>query len=163
MLAVKIFLSHSIRDREWCEWLKASAQEMGITAYLSEHDPAPGRNLADKIKNAIDTSDAVVVLLTDNSVDAPYVNQEIGYALKGDKLIIPLVQPGIPHERLAMLQGVEYIPFDFEAPHEGQLQLRIALNRLVRQQALQRAQKDQTETVLLVLACVALVFLTLES
>lgn len=160
---VKIFLSHSIRDREWCEWLKASAQEMGIAAYLAEHHPAPGRNLADKIKKAIDASEAIVVLITDNSVDAPYVNQEIGYALKADKLIIPLVQPGIPLEKLAMLQGVEFIPFDFESPHEGHAQLRLALQRLVHRQRLQKAAKDQTETVLLVLACVALVFLTLES
>jgi TIR domain len=66
-----------------------AAGELGIKPYLAEHDVRPGENLADKIKPAIDASAAVVVLISDNSVAAQYVNQEIGYALKADKLIIP--------------------------------------------------------------------------
>lgn len=33
--------------------------------------------------DAIDASEAVVVLLSSNSVEAPYIHQEIGWALKG--------------------------------------------------------------------------------
>ena len=156
---IRIFLSHNTRDRQWCEWLKASAGEMNIDAYLAEHDVRPGTYLAAKVTAAIDVSEAVVVLISDNSVDAPYVHQEIGYALKAGKLIIPLVQPGIPSEKLAMLQGVEYIPFDFDQPHEGHTRLRSALQRLVQQQA----AKEQREALLLALACLALIFLALDS
>jgi hypothetical protein len=52
--------------------------------YLAEHDAQPGRNLAKKVMDAIDASEAVVVLLSSNSVEAPYVHQEIGWALKGN-------------------------------------------------------------------------------
>ena len=156
---VRIFLSHNARDRKWCEWLKASAEEIGVIAYLAEHDARPGANLAAKVADAIDASEAVVVLISDNSVAAPYVHQEIGYALKARKLIIPLVQPGITSDKLAMLQGVEYIPFDFDHPHDGHVQLRTALQRLVRE----RAAKDQRDAALLALACIALVLLALDS
>jgi len=156
---VRIFLSHNTRDCEWCEWLKASAEEVGVMAYLAEHDVRPGTSLAVKVMGAIDHSEAVVVLISDNSVDAPYVHQEIGYALRAGKLIIPLVQPGIAPEKLAMLQGVEYIPFDFQRPHEGHSHLRAALQRLVRE----RATRDQREAALLALACLALVFIALDS
>lgn len=158
---IQIFLSHNTHDREWCEWLKASAEELGISAYLAEHDVRPGENLANKIMEAIDTSEAVVVLLSSNSVKAPYVHQEIGWALKAKKLIIPLVQPGIPTDRLAMLQGVEYIPFDFQNPHAGHAQLRLALQRLVNKRAEKQAAKESAAIV--ALACVALILLTLDS
>lgn len=156
---IEIFLSHNTRDREWCEWLKASAGEMGISAYLAEHDLQPGKNLAAKVTAAIDRSQAVVVLLSDNSISAPYVNQEIGYALRAEKLIIPLVAPTIRAEQLAMLQGVEYIPFDFANPHEGHTQLRRALQTLVSSQP---KKEQRPDTALLVLACLALVLLAVN-
>jgi hypothetical protein len=156
---VRIFLSHNTRDRAWCESLKASAEELGIDAYLAEHDVRPGTNLAGKVTGAIDRSDAVVVLISDNSVTAPYVNQEIGYALKARKPIIPLVQPGISDESLAMLRGLEYIPFDFARPHGGTMQLRTALTRLVQQQT----AREQRHVAVLALACVMLIMLTVDS
>lgn len=95
-----------------------------------------------------------------NSVEAPYVHQEIGWALKGKKLIIPLVQPGIPTDRLAMLQGVEYIPFDFQNPQAGHAQLRIALRRLVNKR--EEKQQAKENAAIVALACVALILLTLD-
>lgn len=157
----RIFLSHNSRDQEWCEWLKASAEEMGIAAYLAEHDVRPGTNLAAKVTAAIDASDAVVVLITDNSVQAPYVQQEIGWALKGGKVVIPLLQPDIATDRLGMLQGLEYIPFDFDAPHEGHQRLRKALHQLVQQQT--EPQQRDTTPALVALAVLALLFLALDS
>jgi len=156
---IQIFLSHNARDRKWCEWLKASAAEMGISAYLAEHDVRPGVVLAEKIERAIDWSEAIVVLLSNNSINAPYVHQEIGYSRKAKKLIIPLVQPGVPSDRLAMLQGVEHIPFDFNNPGEGHALLRAALKRLIQKQE----AKTQRDAALLALACMALIMLTLES
>jgi hypothetical protein len=139
---VEIFLSHNTRDRHWCEWLRDSAKKVGVSAYLAEHDSSPGTNLAKRVTDALDRSDAVVVLITNNSVSAPYVNQEIGYALKARKLIIPLVQPGVSVEKLGMLQGIEYIPFDFDNPNDGHSQLIAALQKLVLMQTGKKAQKD---------------------
>jgi nucleoside 2-deoxyribosyltransferase len=45
------------------------------------------------VKKAIDRCDAVVVLLSDHGANAPFVHQEIGYALRAEKLVIPLVGP----------------------------------------------------------------------
>jgi hypothetical protein len=158
-MAFRIFFSHNTRDRSWCEWLKGAAEELGIDVYIAEHDVQPGTPLASKVQKAIESSEAVVVLITDNSVAAPYVQQEIGWALRARKVIVPLVQPGIPTERLAMLQGVEYIPFDFEHPDAGRDRLVKALHGLVEQQR----QKHDQEALLLALACFALIFLALST
>jgi len=111
-----IFLSHSAADAAWVKWIKANAHQVGIEVYLYEHDPQPGRLVADKVQDAIKACDALVVLLTGNSQFSPYVQQEVGAAKALNKRVIPLVQPGIGQSSLAMLQGVEYIPFDFCNP-----------------------------------------------
>jgi|ERR1700691_4007586 len=116
-----------------------------------------------KIIAAINASEAVVVLVSQNSDGSQWVHQEIGCAVHAKKLIIPLVQPGTASETLAMLQGVEYIPFDFANPHEGHMHLRTALQKLVAKQLQKQVAKEQRDTALLALACVALVLLTLEA
>lgn len=154
MSLLQIFFSHNTRDREWCEGLRESARPLGIDVYLAEHDNQPGRNLAEKVTKALDTSHAVVVLISANSVSAPYVNQEIGYALKAKKLIIPLVQSGIAVDELAMLQGIEYIPFDFDNPHDGQMQLMEALKHLLSKQVSKDSQKNASLLALGVLGMI---------
>jgi hypothetical protein len=156
---IQIFLSHNARDRKWGEWLLRSAATHGIKPYLAEHDVQAGRILASKIERAIDDSAAVVVLITDNSVDSTYVQQEVGYARKAKKLIIPVVQVGITSEQLGMLQGVEYIAFDFDNPHDGHAQLTAAMHDL----ALKHAGPDQQLVVAAAFACLVLLLLTLDS
>lgn len=157
-MSIEIFLSHNTRDRIWSERFASEAQALGIKPYLAEHDVRPGTVLVEKVQAAIRRCSAVVVLISDNSVNAPYVREEIGYALGCNKLVIPLVQSGITGEALAMLQGVEYIPFDFASPTDGLNGLNAALTRLVTQQR----QQEQGDA-LLVIAIAALVVFALNS
>lgn len=159
---IQIFLSHNTRDREWGEWLLRSAAAHGIKPYLAEHDIQAGHPLASKIEKAIDDSAAVVVLITNNSVNSAYVQQEVGYARKAKKLIIPVVQVGITGERLGMLQGVEYISFDFDSPHEGHTQLTAAMHDLARKHA-KNSGPNQELVVAAAFACLVLLLLTLDS
>ena len=115
----KIFLSHSSYDRLWVDRIANGAKNNGIEVYLYEHDPQPGTAIADKIERNIRGSDALVVLLTQNSRYSPYVQQEIGFAKASGKQVIPLVQSGVGRESLAMLEGTEYIPFDLYNPEEA--------------------------------------------
>jgi hypothetical protein len=96
-------LSHSSVDATWVKWIAANAQQVGIQVYLYEHDPRPGRLVANKLQAAIRSSDALVVLLTTKTQFSPYVQQEIGAAKGLNKPVIPLVQPGVSEKSLAML------------------------------------------------------------
>ena len=118
-MAYKVFLSHSSADAKWVRWIAGNAEQVGLEVYLYEHDPQPGRLVSDKIESAIQSCDAVVVLLTGNSESSPYVHQEVGCAKGMKKVVVPLVQPGVSKEKLAMLQGIEYIQFDFQNPQPG--------------------------------------------
>lgn len=157
-MAVSIFFSHSSRDRAWCELLAAEAFKVGVKTYLAEHDPQPGTQLAEKVKRNISDCDAFVVLLTHNTANSAFVHQEVGCAIARKKLVIPLVQPGIGPDQLAMLNGVEYISFDFEDPQAGMQTYTAALTRLTEKQ---RKQQD-VETLIAIGVVVALLIMILS-
>lgn len=153
-MLIEIFLSHNARDLEWTQRLALAARALGIEPYLAEHDVQAGTPLADKIQTAIRRSSAVIVLISDNSVNAPYVREEIGFALGCKKLVIPIVQTGIPLSDLAMLQGVEYIPLDFDSPETGLKSLNTTLIRLINRQQ----KRDQDNAILIVAVAALIVF-----
>ena len=97
-------------------------------------------------------------MLTHNTANSAYVHQEIGCALTVKKLVIPLVQPAIGHDQLAMLAGVEYIEFDFDNPHAGVEGFATAIRRVAEKQ---RKQSD-VETLLAIALCVALLVVLLS-
>jgi hypothetical protein len=146
-MAYNIFLSHSSLDASWVKWIKANAQQVGIEVYLYEHDPQPGRLVADKVQDAIKACDTLVVLLTGNSQFSPYVQQEVGAATALNKRVIPLVQPGVSQSSLAMLQGVEYIPFDFRNPQP-------ALSTLLGHLQGAKQGKERGEAILLLIGAI---------
>ena len=123
-MAYNIFLSHSGADQRWVQWIADNARSIDINVYMYEHDIQPGTPIAVKVQSAIENCQALVVLLTPNSEYSPYVQQEIGFAHAKNKPIIPLVQPGVSQRCLAMLEGVEYIPFNPDNPE-------LALSRLL--------------------------------
>jgi hypothetical protein len=140
-----VFISHSSSDRIWVEWIASQARALGVQPYLAEHDAHPGGRLADKIEAAVRRSDALIVLLTKSAIDSRYVQQEIGYAKALGKVVVPLVHPDVASQSLAMLDGIEYIPFDFATPPSGSSDLIGALEGIR-----QRAQAQDVVQGLLV-------------
>jgi hypothetical protein len=106
------------------------------------------------VKLAIQDSNALVVLLTANSQFSAYVQQEIGFAEASKKLIIPLVQPGVQAASLAMLEGREYVPFDFRNPQQALLTLLSRLQGL-------KVSKERQDAVLLVVGVIVVAALLL--
>ncbi len=129
-MGFQIFLSHNVRDGDSVGRIRQELAAVGVESYVFEHDLQPGQSIAEKLQSAIRASDVVVVLLTENSVPSPYVQQEVGYALAQRKLVIPLVEQGTSSNTLAMLAGVEYISFDSASPQEGIQKLTDYLGRL---------------------------------
>lgn len=156
-MPLKAFFSHSTRDRPLVERIRARAEGAGLGLYLAEHDRQPGRQLSRKIQRAIDRCGVMVVLLTSKGYDAPYVHQEIGYALKGRKLVIPVVEHTVdPQAALAMLQGVEYVTVDFAHPDR-------AIDAAVGQLVQQVEEHRRRENLVLGIALISLLLLAIAS
>ena len=90
----EVFISHSIRDQGLVIAFANILSKFGIKVTVAEWYLAPGQSLPQKIFDRIGKSDCVVVLLTRNGIRSNWVQQEIGYALKADKLLIPLAEKG---------------------------------------------------------------------
>jgi hypothetical protein len=137
---LQLFISHSSKDRDWAEMLKKRIEAAGADAYLAEYDrSSTGHDLNEKLKTAINASDALVVLLTADAASSPIVREEIGYAMGRSKHVVPLMAPDIANNpaALGMLNGLEYIPFDRENYQDGLIQLTDVVNDLA------RAERDQ--------------------
>lgn len=89
--------------------LKRSLQNVNINCYAAGHDEDYGGSLPDKLSSAINNSYVVIVILTSNGSSSSSVNQEIGYAKRADKRIIPFIESGVLVP--VFLQGTEYISF----------------------------------------------------
>jgi len=109
-MAYKVFISHSVRDIQYVKLLEMILKRCNIEAYIAERDEQYGRILSQKIKRNIENSDTVLVLWTRNSKHSAYVNQEIGYAEKCSKRIVPLVEEGVTPA--GFLEGREYASFN---------------------------------------------------
>lgn len=126
---LRIFLSHSGSDAGVVTHVEPVAQAVGARVYLFEQDCQAGANLAAKVQSAIRRSDIVVVIMTKNTSSSSYVHQEIGYAIRCGKRVIPLLERGAGSSQLGMLQGIEYVQFDADEPTKSMQKLTVVLQR----------------------------------
>lgn len=131
---LRVFFSHSSQDADWVERVGAQATAAGVEVYLAEHDISPGQQLSDKVTEAIEASDAVIVLLSKNSLASVYVQQEIGVAHHAGKLVIPILMGEVVNTDLGILNGREYVLLDPATPHDGLSRLSFALTQLIERQ-----------------------------
>lgn len=110
----KVFISHSTADLSLVQQLQYSLETNGIETYLADLHPQPGDTLASKISNAIEQSNCLIAVLTRDGARSQWVHQEIGYAKRARKLVIPIVEEGVPST--GFIQDVEYIRFNRENP-----------------------------------------------
>jgi hypothetical protein len=156
-MSYRVFVSHAGKDRAWVEWIKGQTGP-GVELWLAEHDVQPGTPVANKVQKELDACQAVFVFITEASQASTYVQQEIGWAMKAKKPIIPLVQKDLVGVDLAMLQGAEYIPLDFLHPDEG----RAALLHHLQTLAQAKAASDQLQTALLLVGALVVVGILLQ-
>ena len=118
-MGYRVFLSHSSADYNLARYIAENSQRVEVEIYMCEHDVQPGRQLSDKVKSEIDRADCLLVLLSASSQQSTYVHQEVGYAEGCKKPIVPIVCPVFDTAKLSMLQGREYIYYDFLNPQSA--------------------------------------------
>jgi TIR domain len=128
---VEVFLSHSCDDLQHVALVKRQIEALGVDVYLAEHDLRPGTSIAAKVQQAIKRCHAVVVLITGNSIDSSFVQQEVGIARAFEKPIIPVVENGVDISRLGILREVEYLELDLASPEEALAKISASLQPLV--------------------------------
>lgn len=109
-----VFLSHNTTDKLLIEQVEHRLWREGIRPYLYQFDSQPGESISKKIQRAIDNSDALVVLITEEGQFSKWLNAEIGYAKKAEIPIIPLVDQRINNPELPFIGDSEYIRINLD-------------------------------------------------
>lgn len=115
-MSYKVFVSHSSEseDLPLINQLANHLQVSGIECYVALWFREPGRDIGEKIRSAIQASDAVFGIWTKGGSQAQWVNQELGFAEALGKPIVLLVEQGVRVKGFA--QNREYISFDRNNP-----------------------------------------------
>jgi hypothetical protein len=94
---MKVFISYSGADEKWADVLRPALARHDIDVWNPASQISPGDNWGLKYGKALQNADAVVVLLSPDSVKSDWVKHEIEYALSSpqfqDRLIPVLVRP----------------------------------------------------------------------
>jgi hypothetical protein len=78
---MKVFLSYSHKDSDLAKQIASELIEIGLEVWNAETEIFPGDNWAEKVSDALKDSDAMVVLITPESLESRTVQREIEYAL----------------------------------------------------------------------------------
>ena len=117
-MAYRVFISHSTQDQGLVITLASLLTSFGVEVFVAEWYLTPGEPLDGKVFVQIEEADYMVVLLTRNGDKVKLVHQEVGYALKDNKPLIPVMEKGVEPKDLASLQGKEYIEYDPFQPQQ---------------------------------------------
>ena len=86
-----VFISHSTQDAYPAEAVKTKLREAGIDVWVDQDNLNAGDEWRREIDIRIANADALVLILSPNSYQAPYVIYEWAFALGQGKKIIPLL------------------------------------------------------------------------
>jgi TIR domain len=90
----KVFLSYARADERAAREISASLQGAGYEVWDPGREILPGSDFAASLQEALNTSDAMVVLLSPDSAGSTYQQHEIGFALGAERFsgrLIPVV------------------------------------------------------------------------
>ena len=102
------FVSHSTADisnvvNEICRVF----EKCHINSYIADRDAPIGSIIPQEVKNAIEASELCLAVITKNSKNSPWVNQEIGYALGAGIPVLPLKKGRIKIKGL--IESIKYV------------------------------------------------------
>ncbi len=123
-----VFISYSRADSAAIDRLEAELIGFGFITWVDREHLEGGDRWAAQIERAIQMSDVVVVCLSPDAVNSPWVTNELFYAQQLGKPIIPILLHPVARIPL-LLAAIQYI--DMQADEaRGVQQLRLRLLRL---------------------------------
>ena len=113
-MTIKIFLSHSDKDKKIASKLKSKLYKYGLSVFLAHEDIDGGSDWVSKLYNEIQNSKVFIMLLTKNYHISNYTEQEAGIALNCSKTILPISIDGTkPYGFVSSRQAIPCsIPFE---------------------------------------------------
>ncbi|MDE6847184.1 MAG: toll/interleukin-1 receptor domain-containing protein [Lachnospiraceae bacterium] len=78
---MQIFISHSSKDAEYAEKICELLEQNKISCFIAPRDIRSGREYAEELVNGIDTSTAMILLMSEDANHSPHVLREVERAV----------------------------------------------------------------------------------
>ena len=93
-----IFISYSRKDKDYViPFAKELDNRVGQNRiWIDWTGIESGEDFKDRIMNAIDRSQVILFMLSDNSLQSEYAKMEVEYAHNTNKKVIPVIRDGKP-------------------------------------------------------------------
>lgn len=134
---VKIFISHSSKDKEFARILRNSLHAENIDTWFDEDDILVGDDFIQSIEEGLEKSDFIAIVLTPNFETGPWAQKEYRTALteqinKGKTKILPIKvkESNLP----AMLRSISHADFSKDYDQGFKILLRSIRLRISREQ-----------------------------
>ena len=142
-----VFISYSTKDRSWAEQICKVLELNHISYWIAPESIPGGSNYLKEIPVAISECTAFMVLVTDNSVQSPWVLKELTNAINEKKLVIPLIVENteLPRDFAFLLNGVQHYMGTYKKDPTSAILDRIKIE-IQREQQKKPEQEQQTQT-----------------
>jgi hypothetical protein len=101
----RVFMSHIHEHRAFVGDVKRALARLGIDCFVAHDDIEPSQEWMNEIKLALATCDALAAFLHPGFRQSQWCDQEVGYCLLRNVLIMPLMFEKPPHGFLSQWQG----------------------------------------------------------
>ncbi|MEK6302008.1 MAG: toll/interleukin-1 receptor domain-containing protein [Acidobacteriota bacterium] len=126
MNAPKIFISYSHSDQAWAREFAKSMVDNGIDVWSDQNTLRAGASYSDVLEEGLRKSDAVVLLVTRESLGRPNLLFELGAAFGLNKKIIPIVSEDVDTTSLPVPLSRKFLRRRSPAETAGELAAEIA-------------------------------------
>jgi hypothetical protein len=121
----QIFISYCRKDSEFRRLLDSSLLKLGYSIWVDVRDIEAGQRWSDEVDKALDECSLMLLIMSPDAAESPYVSDEWGYFLDSNKPLIPILwKPTKKSHRLHSLQYVDFHNQDYE-PALKQLHLEL--------------------------------------
>jgi TIR domain len=103
----RLFLSHLASFKVTAGALQGALRRFGISAFVAHVDIVPTREWQDEIEAALFSMDALAVILMPGAKESSWIDQEVGFAVGRDVLVVPIIRGLDPYGFIAKYQGLQ--------------------------------------------------------
>ena len=100
-----IFMSYSRRNEQFVVPLARDLIDDGIPIWIDQLEIAAGDNWKEALQNGISGTDAIMVVLSQDSIDSPYVQAEISMAIAAGKPFFAVQHKAFTFENMRKLEN----------------------------------------------------------
>lgn len=126
MARYTVFISHSSKDRWIARQIARFVEERGAQTFLDEKDIHGGDFISQTIKESIRDCDELLVLMSQYSIDRPWVLIEIGAAWALDKPVVPIIDKVTPGQMPDILSDHKAIDLNDLNDYLAELEARVS-------------------------------------